>query len=67
MKDGRVAGFGRPREIITPENLEAAYGIEMDVVTIQDRYGVEPVSYTHLELPFSIGSGSLKATPLEIS
>ena len=41
MKDGRVAGFGRPREIITPENLEAAYGIEMDVVTIQDRYGVE--------------------------
>ncbi len=41
MKDGQVAGFGSPREIITPDNLEAAYGIEMDVVTIQDRYGVE--------------------------
>ena len=41
MKEGRVAGFGKPEEIITPENLEAAYGIEMDVVTIQDRYGVE--------------------------
>ena len=39
MKDGRVAGFGRPREIITPENLEAVYGIEMDVMTVTDRYG----------------------------
>ncbi len=41
MKDGKVAGFGAPRQIITPENLESAYGIEMDVVTIQDRYGIE--------------------------
>lgn len=41
MKNGRVAGFGTPKQIITPENLESAYGIEMDVVTITDRYGAE--------------------------
>lgn len=39
MKEGRVAAFGTPEQVITPENLEAVYGIEMDVVTIQDRYG----------------------------
>ena len=41
MKDGQVAGFGTPKEVITPENLEAVYGIEMDVVTVPDRYGVQ--------------------------
>lgn len=41
MKAGRVAGFGPPREIITPQNLQSVYNIEMDVVTIHDRYGVE--------------------------
>ena len=41
MKDGCVAGFGVPKDVITPENLEAVYDIEMDVVTIQDRYGVD--------------------------
>lgn len=41
MKDGRVAGFGPSRQVITPDNLEAVYDIEMDVITIQDRYGVE--------------------------
>ena len=25
--------------VITPENLERVYGIEMDVVTVTDRYG----------------------------
>ncbi len=40
MREGCVAGFGTPQEVITPENLEAVYDIEMDVVTIQDRYGV---------------------------
>lgn len=41
MKSGSVAGFGPPKEIITPENLQSVYDIEMDVVTIRDRYGVE--------------------------
>lgn len=41
MREGRVAGFGTPQQVITPENLEAVYGIEMDVITIQDRYGVK--------------------------
>ena len=40
MKAGKVAAFGRPQDIITPEHLEAVYGIEMDVATIYDRYGV---------------------------
>ena len=40
MKQGSVAAFGPPAQVITPENLEEVYGIEMDVVTIQDRYGL---------------------------
>lgn len=39
MKDGQSAGFGPPREIITPERMEAVYGIEIDVVSVRDRYG----------------------------
>ena len=41
MKEEMVAGFGTPRQVITPENMQAVYDIEMDVITIQDRYGVE--------------------------
>ena len=41
MKEGRVPGFGTPRQVFTPENMDAVYGIEMDVVTIRDRYGTE--------------------------
>ncbi len=39
MREGRVAAFGVPGEVITPENLEAVYGIEMDVISALDRYG----------------------------
>ncbi len=39
MRDGQVAAFGTALEVITPENLEAVYGIEMDVVRTRDRYG----------------------------
>jgi iron complex transport system ATP-binding protein len=41
MKAGSVAGFGPPKEIITPPNLQSVYDIEMDVVTIYDRYDME--------------------------
>lgn len=41
MKGGKVAGFGAPKEIITPQNLQAVYDIEMDVVTVCDRYGTQ--------------------------
>lgn len=41
MRQGHVAAFGRPKDVITPETLEAVYGIEMDVVTVHDRYGVK--------------------------
>ena len=41
MKEGKVAGFGPPRQVITPEALQAVYDIEMDVVTVRDRYGAE--------------------------
>ena len=41
MKEGKVAGFGPPRQVITPETLQAVYDIEMDVVTVRDRYGAE--------------------------
>lgn len=39
MREGRVEGFGKPAQVLTSENLEAVYGVEMDVVTVQDRYG----------------------------
>lgn len=41
MKEGTVAAFGDPKAVITPANLESVYDIEMDVVTVHDRYGVE--------------------------
>ena len=41
MKSGTVAGFGHPKQVITPDNLKSVYDIEMDVITIHDRYGVE--------------------------
>jgi len=40
MREGRVAAFGRPEDVITPAHLEEVYGIEMDVVSIRDRYGI---------------------------
>lgn len=40
MKQGFSAAFGTPSEVITPENLQAVYGIEMDVITLKDRYGL---------------------------
>jgi len=40
MKEGHVADFGPPHQVITPDNLEAVYDIEMDVITVSDRYGV---------------------------
>lgn len=39
MREGQVAAFGPPEQVITPENLQAVYGIEIDVVTVRDRYG----------------------------
>ena len=39
MREGRVAAFGTPQEVITPDNLERVYGIPMDVVTVTDRRG----------------------------
>lgn len=41
MREGRVAAFGTPGEVITPELLEQVYGIEMDVITVRDRCGVQ--------------------------
>ena len=39
MGQGRGAAFGTPEAVITPANLQAVYGIEIDVATISDRYG----------------------------
>jgi len=39
MREGRVAAFGKPEVVFTPEILAYVYGIEMDVVSIEDRYG----------------------------
>ncbi len=39
MKDGCVSRFGKPQEAITSESLYSVYGIEMDVISVFDRYG----------------------------
>jgi iron complex transport system ATP-binding protein len=39
MNEGRAFAFGRPTDVITPKAMEEIYGIEMDVVTVEDRYG----------------------------
>ena len=41
MKEGRAVGFGPPKQVITPESLGEVYGIDMDVVTVRDRFGGE--------------------------
>ena len=41
MREGRVAAFGPPEEVITPEHLQAVYDIGIDVVTVRDRYGAK--------------------------
>ncbi len=41
MRDGRAEAFGTPRDVLVPDALERAYGIEMDVVAVRDRYGKE--------------------------
>lgn len=41
MRAGKVASFGPPQEVITSENLEKVYGVEMDVATFSDRYGIK--------------------------
>ena len=41
MREGRVAAFGAPQQVITPTLLEQVYDIEMDVVSVNDRYGVQ--------------------------
>ena len=41
MREGRAAAFGSPEEVVTAGNLEAVYGVEMDVLAVEDRYGVK--------------------------
>lgn len=40
MREGRVAAFGKPLDVIAPEILKEVYGIEMDVASVWDRYGI---------------------------
>lgn len=41
LREGRVEAFGKAKEVITSQTLEAVYGIEMDVLAVRDRYGAE--------------------------
>lgn len=40
MREGRTVAFGPPGEVITARSLEEVYGVEMDVLSVEDRYGV---------------------------
>ena len=39
MKEGRLVAFGKPIDVIRPDILDEVYGVEMDVVSVTDRYG----------------------------
>ena len=39
LKEGRVHFYGTPLETLTPDNLEAVYGLPMDVFPVVDRNG----------------------------
>lgn len=41
MREGRSAAFGPPAEVITSRTLEEVYGVEMDVLSVEDRCGVK--------------------------
>ena len=41
LREGQAVAFGKAKEVITPQALEAVYGMEMDVLTVHDRYGAE--------------------------
>ncbi|MCL1849789.1 MAG: ABC transporter ATP-binding protein [Clostridiales bacterium] len=56
MHEGRLAAFGKPEDVIKPDILDTIYGIEMDVVTLKDRYGADrtvclPVAAPILRMP----------------
>lgn len=39
LNHGTVAAFGPPAASITSQTLEQVYGIEMDIISVSDRYG----------------------------
>lgn len=39
MKDGRIVSFGKTKQAITSDVLKEVYGVEMDIVSVKDRYG----------------------------
>lgn len=41
MKEGKKVEFGKPEETITPQNLKNIYGIDMDVISVEDRNNVK--------------------------
>jgi len=39
MKDGKIVSFGKTNDAITSGVLKEVYGVEMDIVSVTDRYG----------------------------
>ncbi len=39
LKEGEVAAFGAPKDVITAKSLKGVYGIDMDVITVKDKNG----------------------------
>lgn len=54
MKEGRLAAFGVPKEVITPKSLEEIYGIPMDVVSVRDRCGRERTICLPVKVPGAV-------------
>lgn len=39
MKDGRILSFGETEQAITSQVLREVFGVEMDIISVKDRYG----------------------------
>ena len=39
LKEGRIIGFGTPQTVLTSTTLKKVYNIDMDILTVADRYG----------------------------
>lgn len=39
FSEGRLLGLGEPTEVITPENMRAMYGVDVDIVSLGEAYG----------------------------
>ena len=66
MKKGRIIACGTPKEVITPENIEATYGVKSEVIYHNGNIVMIPLEPIHSEeisgdiTAFAMESGSIQ-------